>query len=341
MMQQNPDLPASSAPAGGMRRIRPIPEALIKRWPGRQAVLVTGGTGLIGRRLVDVLVACGHAVTVLTRDTAKAARLFSQDQMRLVNDLDELAPGAAIDAIVNLAGEPISDGLWTQARRARILGSRLGVTRQIVALIDRLEHKPVLISGSAVGWYGLRGDEALTEESTSEPCFSHEVCALWEAQAIKASELGARTVLLRTGLVLDPSGGMLARLLLPFRLGLGGRFGDGRHWMSWVHIDDLVGLILHAIASPDLSGPLNGTASEPVTNRVLTSELARALHRPALLPVPAWPLRMLLGDFAKELLLSGQRVFPRKALDSGFVFQYPTLRPALAALLMPAGMTGS
>ena len=313
-------------------RRRP-PEQLCAALSERRAVLVTGGTGFIGARLVEALAAAGHEVTVLSRRRDKALRMAPRG-VRIVASLDDLADDTRIDAVVNLAGEPISDGLWTRAKRRRIVESRVGVTGEVVRLIARLAHKPeVLVSGSAIGWYGLQGDEPLTEASAGTPCFSRSVCVQWEEAAQPAQALGVRTVLLRTGLVLGEGGGMLARLLLPFRLGLGGRFGDGRQWMSWVHRDDLVRLIIHAIADTDVAGPLNGTAPAPVTNSELTKVLAKALHRPAIIPVPAWPLRTLLGDFAEELLLSGQRVMPEAALASGFRFDYVTLAPALSAIL--------
>ena len=187
----------------------------------------------------------------------------------------------------------------------------------------------MLVSGSAIGWYGLRGDEVLDESGEAHDCFSHEVCQAWEAAAADA---GLRTVLLRIGLVLG-HGGMLGRMLPAFRFGLGGPFGDGKHWMSWIHRDDLVRLIVHAIATPALAGPLNATAPEPVTNRAFTRALGAALHRPAVIPVPRWPLHLLLGQFADELLFSGQRVVPAAALSSGFQFTYPQLGPAFAAIV--------
>lgn len=312
---------------------RPLDDSLIGGLPGHGSVLITGGTGLIGRRLIAVLRAGGHDLTVLTRDAAQARRMTGGDGLRFVTDLRDVDAEGSLDAIVNLAGEPIADGLWTKTKRQRIVESRISVTRQVVDLIARLDRKPVLVSGSAIGWYGLRGDEPLTETSAGTPCFSHELCAAWEDEAMQAEAQGARIVLLRTGLVLDPDGGMLARLLPTFRLGLGGKFGDGRHWMSWIHRDDLVGLILHAIAGPEVAGPLNGTAPQPVTNRDFVRALATALHRPTLLPVPAWPLETVLGDFAKELLFSGQRVLPEAALNSGYAFRHPALAGALGNLL--------
>jgi uncharacterized protein len=305
---------------------------LMAALPARHTVLVTGATGFIGRRIVEALAAAGHQAIVLARDPAKAARL--PPPFRLVSSLDQIPSETRIDAIVNLAGEPIADRLWTAARRRRILASRLRMTRAVVRLIARLERPPaVLVSGSAVGWYGLWGDEALTEFDGGKACFTHRMCAAWERAAKAAEHHGVRVVRLRIGLVLGTEGGMLARLLTPFELGLGGRIGDGRQWMSWIERDDLVRLIAHVIATPSLTGAVNATAPAPVTNRTFTQELARALHRPAFLPVPAAPLHRLAGDLADELLLGGQRVLPDKAEASGFVFRHPVLRHALSALL--------
>jgi uncharacterized protein (TIGR01777 family) len=208
------------------------------------------------------------------------------------------------------------------------------MTRNVVRLIARLERKPaVLVNGSAVGWYGLWQDEMLTEFDGGKACFTHRVCAAWERAAKAAERHGVRTVRLRIGLVLGTEGGMLAQLLTPFEFGLGGRIGRGRQWMSWIERDDLVRLIAHVIATPSLSGPVNATAPVPVDNRTFTRELARALHRPALVPIPAPLLRGLAGNLADELLIGGQRVLPDKAVLSGFKFRHPTLRQAFAAIL--------
>jgi uncharacterized protein (TIGR01777 family) len=294
----------------------------------RQSILVTGATGLIGRRLVAALVGAGHEVIVLTRDRATAADLPAP--IRIVTALDQIADDTQLDAIVNLAGEPISHGPWTPAKRRRIVASRLAVTRAVVGLIERLDQRPeVLISGSAIGWYGLRGDEVLDETADGLDCFSRTICRRWERAAMRAQDFGVRVVRLRIGIVLAIDGGALSRMLTPFEFGLGGPFGAGRHWMSWIHLDDLVRLIAHAIATRHLEGPLNGTAPEPARNAAFAAALGRALHRPAVLPAPAAPLRLALGAFADELLLKGQRVVPAAALASGFQFVHPTLDGAL------------
>lgn len=297
-----------------------------------QSVLVTGGTGLVGSRLVAALVSAGHFVTVLSRWTGRSEELPAEAQ--IVTSLDELAADARIDTVINLAGEPLANGLWTKAKRERIIQSRLQVTQDCLTLMERLDYRPaVFISASAIGWYGLRGDEELDEDSGGTDCFSRRVCVAIEDAAQQAEALDVRTVRLRIGLVLAAEGGLLGRMLLPFKLGLGGPFGRGQHWMSWIHRDDLVRLICHCIADPALSGPVNATAPEPARNRDFTTSLGQALGRPAILPVPAWPLQWVLGDFAKELLLSGQRVLPRAAQSSGFAFRYPQLDGALQAIL--------
>lgn len=299
-----------------------------------QSILVTGGTGFIGSRLVTALISAGHEVVVLTRDRAKVVPLAAAGPVRCVTSLDEIANDTHIDAIVNLAGEPISDTPWTKAKRLRIVRSRLDITYGIVRLIERLNRKPaVLVNGSAIGWYGLRGEHPLTEASHGTSCFSRRVCVSWERAAQRAEGHGVRTVYLRTGLVLDRSGGMLARLLAPFEFGLGGRFGDGQHWMSWIHRDDLVRLICHAIAREKLVGPVNAVAPEPVTNQRFTAELGASLSRPAIVPILAWPLRLVLGAFAEELLLGGQRVIPDAAMRSGFIFDYATIEAALGQIV--------
>ncbi len=305
---------------------------LLNMLAGRRTILVTGATGFIGTRLVEALNAAGQHVIVLARNPAKAAAL--RPPYALVTSLDQIANDTRIDAIVNLAGEPISNGLWTKAKRHSIVQSRVDMTAGVVSLIARLEHRPqVLVSASGIGWYGIRGDEALRETDDGTPCFSRDICLAWEGEAAKAENYGVRTVRLRIGLVMGTDGGMLSRLLMPFEFGLGGPMGNGAHWMSWIARDDLVRLIGHAIATPALNGPVNATAPTPLTNKAFARELGHALRRPAFLPLPGWPLKRLAGDFATELLLGGQRVLPEKALASGFRFRHETLASALGAIL--------
>jgi uncharacterized protein (TIGR01777 family) len=307
-------------------------KGLVDKLPARQTILVTGATGFIGSRLVVALAAAGHQVIALVRNPVKAEML--PPPITLITSLDQLASGTKVDAIVNLAGEPIGNGLWTAGKRERILQSRISMTGDVVRLIARLERRPaVLVSGSAIGWYGLWQDQVLTESAKSHECFSHELCEAWEQAARPAGDHGVRVVNLRIGLVLGTDGGFVTRLLTPFEFGLGGPIGSGKQWMSWIERDDLVRLIAHVIARTDLTGPINATAPIPVTNSKFTEELGRRLHRPAVFRIPAALLRRIGGDFANELLLGGQRVLPNKALSNGFVFRHETLRSAFEAIL--------
>jgi uncharacterized protein (TIGR01777 family) len=306
--------------------------AIAPAFANRRTVLVTGATGFIGRRLCEVLATYGHDVIALVRDPAKA-QLF-RPPFTLITGLDQIADGLRIDAIVNLAGEPIANWLWTKAKREKILRSRLDMTADVVRLVARLDRRPeVLINASAKGWYGMYGDEVLTESAAPHPCFGHDVCDAWENAARRAEHLGVRVVLLRIGLVLGTEGGMLGQLLTPFEWGLGGPIGSGRQWMAWIERDDMVRLILHAIARREIDGPLNAVAPHPVRNAEFTKALAHALHRPAFFRIPAAALRLLAGDFADELLLGGQYLVPEKVLASGFVFHHPELDGALAAIV--------
>ncbi|RZJ01526.1 MAG: TIGR01777 family protein [Brevundimonas sp.] len=320
-----------AASARSDRLIQPDPAGMGRELPGHRRILVTGATGFIGRRLVAALAGAQHEVIALVRDPAAADLPVP---ITVVTCLDQLASDTRIDAVVNLAGEPISDSPWTLAKRRRILLSRLKTTRDVRRLIARLDVRPeVLVSGSAIGWYGLHGDQVLDETGPANPCFSHRLCHAWERAANRVEALGVRVVTLRIGLVLGADGGMLSRLLMPFEFGLGGPMGSGRQWMSWIALDDCVRLILHAVADERVAGPLNATAPEPVTNRELSRALGRALHRPALLAAPAAPLRLALGAFADELLLNGQRVVPAKALATGFRFRHRRIDEALAQIV--------
>ncbi len=313
------------------RMSSPSAAELVAALPARQTVLVTGATGFIGTRLVAGLTHAGHHVIALVRNPA---RVELPAPVTLITSLDQLGADAAIDAVVNLAGEPIGNGLWTEAKRREIIASRVETTRAVVKLMARLARKPkVLVSGSAIGWYGLWQDQALTESAKAHPCFSHALCEAWEAAARPAEDIGVRVVYLRIGLVLGTEGGFITRLLTPFEFGLGGPLGSGRQWMSWIERDDLIRLIAHVIATSDLAGPVNATAPLPVTNDRFTQEIGRRLHRPTLFRVPGGLLRRLGGDFANELLLGGQRVLPYKALSNGFKFRYESLRSAFEAIL--------
>lgn len=293
-------------------------------------ILITGATGFVGKHLVEALTAAGHDVTALIRDRRRGAELPAP--IRLVTSLDQIGNDAPIDAIVHLAGESVSNSLWTNQKRALIIESRTALTKALICLVARLKDRPkVFIAASAVGWYGVRNDGPLAETAPAAgDSFSGESCAAVEDAARGMEIYGVRTVRLRIGLVLGHQGGLLAKMLTPFEFGLGGPIGNGRQMMSWIALDDLIRLVVYAIRRDGLEGAVNAVAPGAVDNRTFATELGRALGRPAILSVPAWPLRKALGAFAEELLLGGQHVTPAKAVDAGFVFETPRLDVTLA-----------
>ncbi len=291
--------------------------------------LITGGSGFIGSALCRSLAADGQRITVLTRNFARA-RQRVPDGVTLIDRLDFAQD---VDAVVNLAGENLAGGRWSAARKREFVVSRIGTTKRLLDWIERQERAPsVLVSGSAVGWYGPRGDEELDENAGTGADFSAHLCRDWEAEARKAEALGVRVCVLRTGIVLDADGGALKQMLLPFRLGLGGPMGNGRQWMSWIARADLVALIRWLVDHTAASGAYNATAPVPVTNAEFAATLARALRRPAVLRTPGIALKLLFGEMA-DLLLTGQRVIPARATDAGFGFNLPRLAPALVSIL--------
>jgi uncharacterized protein (TIGR01777 family) len=296
-------------------------------------VFLTGATGFIGRHLCQALAAQGYTLTVLSRrPNAQVQQILGQ--VAILHSLDELTPTHRFDAIVNLAGEPIFGSLWTQKRKQILWDSRVRLTERLVTWIAQAEVKPkVLVSGSAVGYYGDQGDKLLDE--TSPPLatdFGQRLCAAWEAAADQAQAHGVRVCKLRTGLVLGKGGGLLARLLPIFKLGLGGRLGSGKQWMSWIHLHDHVRITQTLLEQEESCGPFNACAPEPVTNAEFTHTLARLLRRPAFLPIPALAIRLALGEMGK-LLLSSQRVIPKRLKEAGFKFEFPTLELALREIL--------
>ena len=299
-----------------------------------QAV-VTGATGLIGQALIRQI---GSPVTVLSRDDGRAQRLLRGAKFHRWAPEGGPAPVEALrgaDVVFNLAGEPAAEGRWTAEKKRRIRDSRVVGTRHLVEGLAALDERPrVLVSASAVGYYGDRGDEWLDEHSSPGRGFLADVCIDWEREAMAAERLGIRVVCVRIGLVMSTVGGALARMLPPFRLGAGGRLGNGRQWMPWIHIDDLVGILLHAGRSEALRGPVNGVAPAPVTNAAFTLALARAVRRPAVLPMPAFALNVAFGEMS-GMLMASQRVMPTAAQRSGYTFSHPDLDEALASLLGP------
>ena len=286
-------------------------------------ILITGGTGFLGRALCRALLDGGHALTVLSRRPDSVRRLCGAAVTPLA--ALEAWPSEPFDAVVNLAGAPIADRRWSAARRAVLRASRVEATERLVAACARAGHPPaVLLSASAVGFYGDRGDDWLDEDEPAADDFLGGLCRDWEAAAQAAGALGTRVCLLRTGLVLHPSGGLLRALLPAFRLGLGARLGNGRHWQSWIHLEDWLGLTLRLLADGRAEGAFNLTAPEPVTQAAFTAALAGALRRPAWAVAPASLLRALLGERA-QLLLASQRCTPRRALAAGYRFRFPRL----------------
>lgn len=298
-------------------------------------IVVAGGSGFIGEPLVRRLLAKGHDVAVLSRDPAKvkAGRGVAWDGK---SQGGWSAEAAAADVLINLAGENVGDGRWTDARKQRLIASRLDSTRALVEAMRSAPPQPrTFISASAVGLYGDRGDETLDELTHPGRGFLANLVKQWE-DAAREAELLSRLVIVRFGVVLAADGGALAKLLLPFKLGAGGPIGNGRQWMSWVDRDDALRLIEWAIETESAAGVYNATAPHPATNRDFARALAAALHRPAVLPTPAFALRLAFGaDMANEMLIGGQRVLPAHAQREGFHFEYPTLEQSLAHQLRP------
>ena len=289
--------------------------------------LVTGGSGFIGTKLCQALINSGHQVTILTRHKEITAAKF-KGNITLIDSLAHLEE--SYDVLINLAGESLSDGRWTTKKKKAIYTSRLDTTQALIDYIARIKQKPqLLINGSAIGYYGSSLDKAFTEQDLPiEKDFAHDLCNQWEAKANQATQYGVRVCCLRTGIVLGTEGGALAKMLFPFTFCLGGKMGQGNQWMSWIHLDDLIGIITHII-NKTLEGPVNGIAPLPVTNAVFTKALGNAMHRPVIFTLPAWVLKLLFGEMAEMLLLKGQKVLPQKAIESGYHFQYKTIEIAL------------
>jgi uncharacterized protein (TIGR01777 family) len=304
-------------------------------------VFITGGTGLVGLRLVHRLLDRKDQPVVLTRSASRARGKLPPEVEIVEGDPMQTGPWmatcAACDAVINLVGENVLARRWNAAFKKLLIESRTLPTRHVVAALrdhptTAAGQPRVLVNASAIGYYGPRGDEELDENTPPAHDFFGSLCAEWEKEAMAALAFGIRVCTVRVGIVLDKTGGALAKMLTPFRWGVGGRLGSGRQWMSWIHHDDLVGLFLLPLDNPRLSGALNGTAPNPVTNSEFTRTLGKVLHRPTWLPAPAWGLRLLLGEMANALV-TGQRVLPRASLAQGFTFRYPTLEPALRAAL--------
>ena len=296
-----------------------------------KTILVTGGSGFIGRNLCKRLTGSAEKIIVLSRNPVNAAKVLPQS-VEIISDLVQL--NQSVDILVNLAGEPIADKRWSEKRKATITQSRIQTTQALYQYFKQADKPPsVVISGSAIGYYGggTANNQPVTEEGAVEPNYSSKLCADWENTAQQFGQLGARVCLLRTGIVLGEQGA-LSKLLPTFKLGLGGPIASGKQWMPWIHIDDMVEIIAYAIQN-DLSGPINCTAPNPVTNREFAKTLGKALRRPAIAPMPAAIVKLLFGQMGDELMIQGQSVIPQKLQQKGFNFKYTSLYSALNTIV--------
>ncbi|WP_241576230.1 TIGR01777 family oxidoreductase [Rosenbergiella collisarenosi] len=295
-------------------------------------ILMTGATGLIGRRLVEELQSQSHQLTILTRSPRRAAEYFG-DQVTLWETLADQTSLDGFDAVINLAGEPIADKRWTPEQKKKLCDSRWQLTEKLASLMTTsLKPPAVFISGSAVGYYGDQGEEEVDEDHPANKEFSWQLCAQWEALALAAASEATRVCLLRTGVVLSSTGGALAKMVFPFRVGLGGPLGNGQQFMPWIHIEDMVRGIIFLLNHPDAKGAFNMVAPTPVRNAQFSRVLGEVLHRPTLFRVPASVIRLLMGESA-TLVLGGQRAVPKRLHEAGYVFRYQDLKPALQDVL--------
>jgi uncharacterized protein (TIGR01777 family) len=291
-------------------------------------ILITGGTGFLGQALCPLLRAAGHDVVILSRQSRPR---LPDGASAAVSDLGGL-DAADFGGVINLAGAPIGDARWTESRRRLLLDSRVGTTARLVEWMGSASRRPrVIVSASAVGYYGEQGDRTITEDTPPSPGFTHDLCAAWESEAEKASALGVRVCRMRIGVVLDRGGGALAKMLPAFRFGAGGRLGSGRHYFPWIHRDDAAAACQWMLENPDARGAYNASAPTPVTNAEFTRALGRALGRPTVLPMPEAALKLLFGEMS-DLLLVSDRMIPKRLLAEGFRFRYPELDRALAAI---------
>ncbi|QTN41027.1 TIGR01777 family oxidoreductase [Marinobacter salsuginis] len=297
-------------------------------------ILITGGTGFIGHVLCRELLARDYELTVFSRQPPETVK-SSCGRVEAVSDLQQLRSHPGHDAVINLAGEGIADKRWSETRKHELRDSRIGVTETLVEVIRSWERAPeVLVSGSAVGFYGDQGDATVTEDTSPNDEFTQRLCRDWENAAKPLADDGVRVCFSRTGVVAGPGGGFLERMILPFKLGLGGRLGSGTQYMPWIHRDDVVGALIWMMENPNASGPFNVVSPNPATNAEFTRTLGKVLHRPTLFPAPAPVLKVALGEMAR-LLLTGQRAIPERLTQEKFEFRYPDLEQALSQSVSP------
>ena len=290
-------------------------------------ILITGGTGFIGSAVCKKLLENkNNNLTLLSRNPEKV-----KIPVKAISSLKQLEKDESFDIIINLAGEPIADKRWTERQKHKIVTSRIDTTDKVIEFIKTAKNKPeLLINGSAIGYYGIdKTDMEIDENGTGDNSFSSDLCKQWEATALQANSFGVRTCLLRTGIVLGKNGGALSKMLTPFKMGIGGKIGSGRQWMPWIHLHDLVGIILYCIEHDNLNGAINGTSPNPLTNQDFTKTLGKVLNRPTFMSVPRTIIKLLMGQMGVELLLSGKKILPVKITEKGYQFQYPELDSAL------------
>lgn len=307
-------------------------------------ILITGGTGFVGQAIIARLNNEGHCqVWILTRNPENPVLENHLANNHAITSLDQIEEGTTIDVVINLAGEPIADKRWSDSQKQKIMASRITTTNKLLAWLATRTIKPkILISASAIGYYGVQtsveasdqtNDLEIDETGQPDASFSSELCQRWESEALAATKLGIRTCIIRIGVVLGKDGGALSKMLLPFKLGLGGRIGSGKQWMPWIHIQDLRDLFFFCIENPQIEGVLNATSPNVVSNKQFSTCLASVLSRPAALPMPAFVIKLLMGQMGEELLLSGKKVVPKKTLSLGYHFSYPNLEQALTEIL--------
>ena len=293
-----------------------------------KSIFVTGGTGFIGQKLCHKLTQRGYSVSVLSRQDPEQVKTRC-GRVTPYSTLADVKNSEGFDAVINLAGEGIADKRWSSRRKQQLRTSRIDLTKELIDVINSWTHKPsVLASGSAVGYYGAQGETKVTEQTPPNDEFTHQLCHDWEQAALLAEKSGVRVCLSRTGLVVGPGGGFLQRMIPPFKFGLGGRLGDGKQYMPWVHRDDVISALIWMIETDTASGPYNVVSPNPVTNAEFTAQLGNTLQRPTLIPAPGFALKLALGEMSR-LLLTGQQALPTRLAESSFAFKYPELGPAL------------